>query len=123
MKSFCIYYHKLRHAWQVTYRTRVTKTDVFPRGIALLHLGFAPTIGDAAIVRDEFFYRAFGPGGLVIAWNQKARKQHRTTKSEAFIALLKEESSNVAQELTESENTQVENVLRALEKDTKGDQS
>ena len=116
MKTFCIYHHKPRGLWQIMYRTRVTPCEAFPRGVALLHLGFSSTYNDAVVRRNEWFSQTFGSGGLAIAWERRAKRRKGGTKLEAFRSLLRDEG-RVVEDIEETQGRQVSDVLDALRRD------
>jgi hypothetical protein len=123
MKTFGLYFHSARGDWQARYRTRVEPSPNFPRGVAVVHIAFAPTFGDAAVARNEWFARVFGveqssgerTGGLLIAWNLRARR-NKLSRRELLEKLL---IGSTAQPLTNVEPPvsladEVNDVLRAL---------
>lgn len=126
VKTFGIYKHSPRGDWQAMYRTRVEPSAGFPNGIALVHIGFAPSFADAVIVRNEWFARVFkSDRPLVTAWNLRARRA-RKSKKEMFEELMQGQQAPEHTLVPEPDETvpidgAVGEVLRMLEKDF-GDQ-
>jgi hypothetical protein len=76
--TFGIYWHAGRKQYGVRYRTHVDPCPQYPRGTALVHIGFASTMELAQSMRNAYFRELFGPDGVQIAWDHRA--QHKAPK-------------------------------------------